>query len=143
MTDRQAKNIHKYRSVIISLMVGIGRSMPITMSAFAIGSLSVIGLPITGGLVSKWYIVMGTAESGQTALLIIFLVSSLLNAAYFLPIIYKAFFLAPPEGEPMEMKEAPLACLIPLCLTACLSIFSFFCPTLWLKLAATITGIQF
>ena len=117
--------------------------MPITMSAFAIGSLSVIGLPITGGLVSKWYLVMGTAESGQTALLIIFLVSSLLNAAYFLPIIYKAFFLAPPEGEPMEMKEAPLACLIPLCFTAFLSIFSFFYPTIWLKLAATITGIEF
>ena len=127
----------------ISQLVGIGRSMPITMSAFTIGSLSVIGLPITGGLVSKWYLVMGTAQSGQTALLVIFLVSSLLNAAYFLPIIYKAFFLAPPEGEPTEIREAPLACLIPLCLTACVSIFFFFCPTLWLKLASTITGIHF
>ena len=47
--------------------------MPITMGAFAIGSLSVIGLPVTGGLVSKWYLVMGTAESGQIALLAVFL----------------------------------------------------------------------
>jgi multicomponent Na+:H+ antiporter subunit D len=127
----------------ISQLVGIGRSMPITMGAFAIGALSIIGLPVTGGLVSKWYLVMGTAESGQTALLVIFLISSLLNAAYFLPIIYRAFFLAPPEGEPRERNEAPLACLIPLCATAGLSVFFFFFPTLWLKLAATISGIEF
>jgi multicomponent Na+:H+ antiporter subunit D len=127
----------------ISQLDGIGRSMPITMGAFAIGSLSVIGLPVTGGLISKWYLVMGTAQSGQTALLAVFLISSLLNAAYFLPIIYRAFFLAPPVGEPTGRHEAPLACLIPLCLTAGLSILSFFCPTVWLKLAATISGIEF
>lgn len=127
----------------ISQLDGIGRSMPITMGAFAVGSLSVIGLPVTGGLISKWYLVMGTAQSGQTALLAVFLISSLLNAAYFLPIIYRAFFLAPPAGEPTGRHEAPLACLIPLCLTAGLSIVSFFCPTIWLKLAATISGIQF
>ena len=115
--------------------------MPITMSAFAIGSLSVIGLPVTGGLISKWYLVMGTASSGQTALLVVFLISSILNAAYFLPIIYRAFFLAPPADEDGGIKEAPLACLIPLCATATLSIVWFFFPNIWLKLAALITGI--
>ena len=79
----------------VSELVGIGRKMPITMTAFAIGSLSVIGLPVTGGLVSKWYLVMGTAQSGQIALLVIFLISSILNACYFLPIVYRAFFCAP------------------------------------------------
>jgi multicomponent Na+:H+ antiporter subunit D len=127
----------------ISQLDGIGRSMPLTMGAFAIGALSVIGLPVTGGLISKWYLVMGTAQSGQAALLTVFLVSSLLNAAYFLPIVYRAFFLSPPEGEATGYREAPLACLIPLCITAGLSILWFFWPTLWLKLAATISGIQF
>jgi multicomponent Na+:H+ antiporter subunit D len=72
----------------ISQMVGIGKRMPITMTAFFIGSLSVIGLPPTGGFFSKWYMVLGTLQAGQWPMLIVLLVSSLLNAAYFLPIVY-------------------------------------------------------
>ena len=125
----------------VSELVGIGRKMPITMTAFAIGSLSVIGLPVTGGLVSKWYLVMGTAQSGQIALLVIFLVSSILNACYFLPIVYRAFFCRPEESlYGGGRQEAPLACLIPLCITALLSVISFFNPSLFIELAGLISN---
>ncbi len=123
----------------VSELVGIGRKMPITMTAFAIGSLSVIGLPVTGGLVSKWYLVMGTAQSGQIALLVVFLISSILNACYFLPIVYRAFFCRPEESlYEGGRQEAPLACLIPLCITALLSVLSFFNPSLFIELAGLI-----
>lgn len=126
----------------VSELVGIGRVMPFTMGAFAIGALSVIGLPLTGGLVSKWYLVMGTVESGQVALLVVFLVSSLLNAAYFLPIVYKAFFLPPPP-ESKGGHEAPLFCLVPLCITASISVLTFIWPKFFLKLATATTGLTF
>jgi multicomponent Na+:H+ antiporter subunit D len=82
----------------ISEMVGIGRRMPVTMFAFLIGSLSVIGLPPTGGFISKWFLVLGTLEAQQPTMLFVLLGSSLLNAAYFLPIVYRAFFCAPEES---------------------------------------------
>ena len=133
----------------VSELVGIGRKMPITMTAFAIGSLSVIGLPFTGGLVSKWYLVMGTVEvlpegtldHGKIALLVVFLVSSILNACYFLPIVYRAFFCRPEESlYEGGRQEAPLACLIPLCITALLSVISFFNPGLFIELAGLISN---
>ena len=126
----------------ISEIVGIGRRMPLTMTAFTIGSLSVIGLPVTGGLVSKWYLVMGTAESGQIALLVVFLISSILNAAYFLPIAYQAFFKEP-AADLAEVKEAPPLCLFPLCITASLSVILFFYPKPLLSLVGLITGVTF
>ena len=120
----------------ISEMTGIGKRMPITMCAFFIGSLSVIGLPPTGGFFSKWYLVLGTLESGQTAMLIVLLVSSLLNAAYFLPIVYNAFFCAPEQSLfKDEIKEAPLWCVVPPVITAVASVALFFYPTLFKKLA--------
>ena len=126
----------------VSELVGIGRVMPFTMSAFFIGSLSVIGLPVTGGLISKFYLVMGTMQAGHTGLLIVFLVSSILNAAYFLPIVYKAFLCRSEESkfEP-GIKEAPLACVLPLCITAVMSVLLFFFPGLLLDLASLITGV--
>ena len=69
----------------ISQMKGIGKRMPITMTAFFIGSLSVIGLPPCGGFISKWYLVVGTLEAGSIPLLVVLLTSSFLNAVYFLP----------------------------------------------------------
>jgi multicomponent Na+:H+ antiporter subunit D len=125
----------------ISEMVGIGKRMPVTMVAFFIGSLSVIGLPPTGGFFSKWYLVLGTLESGQTAMLIVLLTSSLLNAAYFLPIVYNAFFCTPEKAMfDNEIKEAPLWCVVPPVITAVASIILFFYPTLFLRLAEMAIG---
>jgi multicomponent Na+:H+ antiporter subunit D len=120
----------------ISQMAGIGKRMPLTMSAFFIGALSVIGLPPTGGFISKWYLVIGTVESGQIAMLVVLLGSSLLNAAYFLPVVYRAFFCTAEEARfGDQVGEAPVWCLVPPLLTAGLSIVLFFYPQPFLRLA--------
>jgi multicomponent Na+:H+ antiporter subunit D len=125
----------------ISEMVGIGRRLPLTMSAFFIGALSVIGLPPCGGFISKWHLALGTVESGQFLMLGILLVSSLLNAAYFLPIVYRAFFCSPSESMfAGPAAEAPTWCLVPPLLTALISIVLFFYPQPFLRLARL--GVQ-
>ena len=129
----------------ISQMDGLGRKMPITFAAFSIGALSVIGLPPTGGLISKFYLVTGAMDAGQSALLVVFLVSTILNAAYLLPIGYRAFFPKDPAlaTEPFSWKntkEAPLACVLPLCITSVLAFVLFLKPQLLLKLAGLMVG---
>ncbi len=121
----------------ISDMRGIGRIMPFTMFAFLIGSLSIIGLPPFGGSWSKWYLALGAADAGQLIFVAVLMISSLLNVAYLLPIVAYAFFVPLPEGgHPGEqggtggrakLQEAPLFCVVPLCLTAagCLALFFF------------------
>jgi multicomponent Na+:H+ antiporter subunit D len=125
----------------VSEMVGIGKRMPVTMLAFFIGSLSVIGLPPTGGFFSKWYLVLGTLQADQWPMLVVLLGSSLLNAAYFLPVVYKAFFCTPEEAMfENTVKEAPPWCVAPLVLTAIGSIVLFFYPTVFLNLAKLAIG---
>lgn len=120
----------------VSELVGIGRRMPFTMVAFLIGALSVIGLPPCGGFISKWYLVLGTIEAGQPVFLAVLLISSLLNAAYFLPIVYKAFFCTDEEALfKKKVDEAPMWCLVPLCITASISVILFFLPQPFLRLA--------
>lgn len=113
----------------ISDMAGIGRVMPVTMFAFLIGSLSIIGLPPLGGTWSKWLLSVGAAEAGQLIIIAVLIVSSLLNVAYLLPIVARGYFMSPPdlpEGQRVVIKEAPLACLVPLCVTAFLCFVLFF-----------------
>ncbi|MHC4941965.1 MAG: monovalent cation/H+ antiporter subunit D family protein [Planctomycetota bacterium] len=120
----------------ISEMVGIGRRMPVTMFAFFLGSLSVIGLPPCGGFISKWYLALGTLEAEQIPMLVVLLSSSLLNAVYFLPIAYRAFFCAPEEAQfEKKIEEAPLFCVVPLVLTALISVALFFYPEPFMMLA--------
>lgn len=91
----------------ISQMRGIGRKMPWTMTAFSIGALSMIGVPPVAGFVTKWYLAIGTVEAGQIPILFVLLASTLLNAGYFIPIIYTAFFESP-EGAQEEARPHPL-----------------------------------
>lgn len=119
----------------ISQMDGLGRQMPITFTAFFLGAMSIIGLPPLGGFISKWNLVLGAVDGGQLVLLLVLLTSSLLNAAYFLPVVYRAFFAEPPEGAVVGIKEAPLFCLVPLCLTAFGSLLLFFFHDTLLRLA--------
>ncbi|MBL4575271.1 MAG: monovalent cation/H+ antiporter subunit D family protein [Opitutaceae bacterium] len=108
----------------ISEMVGIGKRMPITMIAFFIGSMSVVGLPFAGGFWSKFYLLWGTVSDGQHFMLIVLLISSLLNAAYFFPIVFKAFFCKPEESLfENKIQEAHPCAVIALSLTALGSIF--------------------
>jgi len=120
----------------ISEMKGLGRRMPLTMTAFFIASLSIIGLPPAGGFLSKWYLVLGSLQAGQTIVLVVLLLSSLLNAAYFMPIVYRAFFSGPDIGDAeTDIQEAPLFCVIPLAATALISIILFFYPQPFFRLA--------
>jgi multicomponent Na+:H+ antiporter subunit D len=121
----------------ISEMVGIGKRMPVTMIAFFIGSLSVIGLPPTGGFISKWFLVLGTLEANQVVMIFVLIGSSLLNAAYFLPVVYKAFFCTPEESMfENRVQEAPLWCVVPLVVTAIGSIGLFFFSQPFFNLAS-------
>ncbi|MBU1228448.1 MAG: monovalent cation/H+ antiporter subunit D family protein [Proteobacteria bacterium] len=117
----------------ISLMDGLGRKMPWTFGAFAIGSLSMIGMPPVCGFVSKWYIVNGALQAGQIGMLLVFMLSTILNAGYFLPVIYRAFFKEPlPDPHFHHYKEAPLTMVIPLCTTGLISVILGLYPALFM-----------
>jgi multicomponent Na+:H+ antiporter subunit D len=112
----------------ISTMDGLGRRMPFTFLAFFVGSLSVAGLPPTGGTWSKWYLLVGALEGGHPVLLGVLALSTLLNVAYLMPIVARGFFLPPGDGWQGGLKEAPLLCLLPLCFTAVGCVVLFFFP---------------
>ena len=120
----------------ISQLDGIGRRMPWTMGAFAVGALSMIGVPPTAGFLSKWFMLMGALETQQFVAVAVIVVSTLLNAAYFLPIVYRAFFKAPPADDHGHAHgEAPLPIVIALTITATGTVALFFLPDLTLALA--------
>lgn len=134
----------------ISDMKGIGRTMPFTTFAFLLGALSVIGLPPFGGSWSKWYLALGAVEAHQVVFVGVLMISSLLNIAYLIPIVVRGFFYAPEadrhgsghsgsdhgettHGSPKDrpgffgrIHEAPVFCVVPLCVTAVAGIALFF-----------------
>ncbi|MDR9432366.1 MAG: proton-conducting transporter membrane subunit [Spiribacter sp.] len=114
----------------VSGMNGLGRRMPITMIAFFIGAMSVIGLPPTGGFWSKLYLVTGAFSAEYYWVVAAFMLSTLLNIGYLIPPVMRAFLL--PANDPNAMahaREAPLLCLIPLSLTAVGTVVLFFLAT--------------
>jgi len=125
----------------VSELDGLGRRMPFTMGAFTVATLSLIGIPPAAGFASKWFLVGGAAEAldaGAPAealfTLTILALSTLLNAAYFLPIVYRAFFRPPPAGSDPH-GEAPWTLVVPLVTTAILTLALFFWPAPILDLA--------
>ncbi|MEW7978802.1 MAG: monovalent cation/H+ antiporter subunit D family protein [gamma proteobacterium symbiont of Phacoides pectinatus] len=113
---------HKTR---VSELDGLGRRMPLTMIAFMVGALSIIGLPPFGGTWSKWLLVQGTLDNGIWLLTAALLVSSLLNVMYLLVIPVRAFFREPPADQEGEGGEAPLVSLLAIgvAVTGCLLLF--------------------
>ena len=105
---------------------GIGRRMPVTMTAFTIGALSMIGVPPTGGFVSKWFILAGAFQADNYVVLATIILSTALNAAYFLPIIYLAWFGRDCTPPGKEHGEAPFAAVLALAVTAFLTLAFFF-----------------
>ena len=117
----------------ISDMDGLGRRMPITFAAFGIGALSIIGVPPFAGSWSKWLLTLGAADTGQLALIGVFVASSLLNVFYLLPIFARAFFITPPRAAALSaapsddrFAEAPFLCVLPPVLTAIGCVVLFF-----------------
>ena len=112
----------------VSEMDGVGRRMPGTTLAFTIGALGMIGIPPVAGFVSKWYLGLGSVEAGAALwVLPVLIASSLLNAAYFLPILYRAWFKPAVSGWPSEQArtgrlELPGSLLWPPVVTAALSL---------------------
>jgi len=87
----------------ISQMPGVARRMPVTMTAFAIAAFSMAGLPLFAGFVSKWHLLIGSADAGYLPVTFVLITSGALNVAYFWPIVYTAFFESPGEhgGKPL------------------------------------------
>ncbi len=123
-----------HKKTEISQLDGIGYRMPWTMAAFALASLSMIGVPPVAGFVTKWYLAVGTMQLHSVGLLTVLLASSLLNAGYFVPVVVRAFF--PKNGAAAELgyAEASPFMVVPLFCTAVLSVFFGFYPNLFLKL---------
>ena len=124
----------------ISQLDGIGRRMPWTMVAFGIGALSIIGLPPTLGFASKWLILQGAFEAQHAVAIGVIIISTLLNAAYFLPIVYVAFFRPEADGTAAH-GEAPWPMVLALSVTAALTVVLFFVPGLPLALAQQLGSI--
>jgi len=113
----------------ISHMNGLGRRMPWTFGAFALATLSFIGLAPASGFLSKFYLITGAMDARQTIPMLVILGSVLLNMAYFGPIVIRGFFFPPVEGVDMEQyAEAPRTMLIPMFMIAVLSILIGFYP---------------
>ena len=104
---------------------GIGKRMPWTMTAFTIGALSMIGVPPTGGFVSKWYMLEGALEADNYIAIATIVLSTALNAAYFLPIIYLVWFCREESTANNTHGEAPLLVVLALVITATLTIGFF------------------
>ena len=126
----------------IGQLAGIGRRMPWTMAAFTIGALSMIGVPPTGGFVSKWYILAGAFQSDNYLAIATIIASTVLNAAYFLPIIFAAWFGREAADNKLEHGEAPLPMVIALTVTAALTIGLFIFNGPVIALEAQMLGVS-
>ncbi len=136
----------------ISQMNGIGRRMPWTMTAFTIGAFGMIGAPPLAGFISKWYLGTGALEAGQGWVIFVLAGSSLLNAAYFLPVVYAAWFKESVGHWPKERSfgrfETSLALLVPPLVTALLALLlgllasAPFSPYYWAQFITTLEYAQ-
>lgn len=118
----------------ISEMSGLGRAMPFTFGAFGLASLSMIGAPPVAGFVTKWYLLNGAWDAHSVGIIIILLVSTLLNAAYFVPVIYQGFFGKCSEADlNHNYSEAHPAMVIPLSITAVISVLIGLYPAFFMR----------
>lgn len=123
---------------------GAGQRMPVTMAAFSVGALGMIGVPPVAGFISKWYLGIGGLQSDASWVVAVLAGSSLLNAAYFLPMLYRAWLLPPPEQAAFRelgtIRDRML--ILPVVVTAAASLMagvfasSSFSPLNWAKLIA-------
>jgi multicomponent Na+:H+ antiporter subunit D len=119
-------SLHK---TTVTEMRGIGRSMPITLTAWVVASLCVIGLPLTGGFWSKWYLAQGALAAGEPLMMGIILLGSLLAMGYLLPPAIRAFYAPSTDAAETTIalqSEAPWPSLLALSITAAVTVLLFF-----------------
>ncbi|MGE5831743.1 MAG: proton-conducting transporter membrane subunit, partial [Methanomicrobiales archaeon] len=127
----------------ISELDGLGRRMPAEFGAFTLAVLSMAGLPPMAGFVSKWYLSVGAWSAGDWWILLVFAASSVLNLAYFLPIIIRAFF---PAYQGSGSGARPTLALPLLATAGCGLLFGLFPSlpygpfTIAARMAADVTG---
>jgi multicomponent Na+:H+ antiporter subunit D len=132
-------NLHRTE---ISQLNGIGKVMPWTMGMFTIGAFGLMGVPPINGFVSKWFLCMGALEADKLIILAIFIISGLLNAAYFLPIVHRAFLRQGDEGLAHHGEASPLM-VVPICIVGVLSVLFGLFPNLFFNfydMATAVTG---
>jgi len=122
----------------VSQLNGIAKRMPITMAAFSIGALSMIALPPVAGFLSKWYLLLGASQTDQYLAMGVIVLSTLLTAGYFVPIIYAAYLKDEDADQKRDHGEAPLLMVVALSLTACGTVLLFFFPEVPLALAQSV-----
>ena len=122
----------------VSEMSGLARRMPWTMAAFAMASVSLVGIPLACGFISKWYLAVGSLERGNVWLLAVLLISSLLNAAYLGPIVFKAYFDTEPADSHADAAVEVPWMIVPLGLTALATLILGVYPSPVLTLAAKV-----
>ena len=104
--------MYRIGSVHIDSMAGLGRRMPLTMAAFVVGGLSLVGVPLTVGFVSKWYLILGALERGWWPVAALVLLASLVALVYIWRVV-EAAYLRKPEGDASRI-EAPWTMLAPM-----------------------------
>ena len=119
----------------ISELNGVGRRMPLTMLAFTIGSIGMVGILPINGFISKWYLLAGSLEAQMPVIIAILITSAVLNAAYFFPIVIAAFFK---KGDftPAKTVEAPLSMLLPI------TVLAVVCIVFGVKLDLTVPFVR-
>jgi multicomponent Na+:H+ antiporter subunit D len=130
-------NLHKTE---VSQLDGIGKVMPWTMAAFTVGAMGLAGIPPINAFVSKWFLCRGALQADQLVILGIFLISGLLNAAYFFPIVHRAFFRK--GGADLDHHgEASALMVVPICIVAVLSILLGLQPNLLFSFFDLASGV--
>ncbi len=106
--------MYRVGSVHIEAMYGLGRRMPWTMAAFVGAGLSLIGVPLTVGFISKWYLILGALERGWWPVAVLVLITSLMAVVYIWRVVEAAYFRSfQPDEDEETVVEAPLALLVP------------------------------
>ena len=104
---------YRVGAVDMASIRGLGKRMPYTMAAFVIAGASLVGVPLTVGFVSKWYLLLAAIEGGRWSVVVVVVIGSLLALIYTLRVIEAAYFQPSPD-DAGEVSEAPLAMLAPL-----------------------------
>lgn len=144
---------YRVGSVNIQAFRGLGKKMPLTMAAFVIGGMSIVGVPLTAGFVSKWYLVSAALEQQQWLIAFLILLGSLLAVVYIFRVIEAAYLKRPDDPETIKhIKEAPLLMLVPMWILALANIYFGLDTSVsvaaaesaaqWLTLSTTAGGAQ-